>query len=129
MTVPQDSFASEVIDLVIDGLKRGNRAFKGHPHHQGLAAVYCQALRCCLVNEIWGVEAPPSKVLQDVLDHLVADTPHQVFNAIRDLPAEEFGAAYRDYRIKAEQRGVNIEQLAKALAQAPQLARTLLAGR
>ncbi len=129
MKVLQDSFTSEVIDLAVDGLMRGSRMFEGHPHQQGLASVYCQALRCCLVNEIWGVEAPPSKVLEDVLDHLVADTPHQVFNAIRDLPAEEFGAAYRDYRIKAEQRGVNIEQLAKALAQAPQLARTLLARR
>ncbi len=119
------SFSSEVIVLAVDGLMQGGQLFEGNPHRQGLAGVYCQALRYCLINEIWGVEAPPSQVLQDVVEHLVTETPHQVLDAIRSLPAEEFGEAYRIYRFKARELGVDIKQLANALAKAPQLARNL----
>lgn len=120
---PQSEFPPDVVILAVSGLMQGMVHFDGHPYQQGIAHVYCHALRYCLLNEIEGTEASATEVLQDVVARLPPATPQPIVDGIRNMSPAEFDEAYKAFRLKVGETGVDLEQLANALAQAPALAR------
>ena len=123
---PTPPFPPDVMVLAVTGLMQGMTHFHGHPYQQQLAQLYCFALRYCLLNEIEGIAASPSSVIEDVIGHLADGTPQPILDGFRTLTAAEFNEAYKAFRMQIGEEGADIEQVADALPRAFELAKTFM---
>lgn len=118
-----ESFSKKVISLTLTVYFTGMQHFEGHPFQQGLAAVFCHAVRFTLLNELEDRTQSSADVLGEVINCLPPSTPHEAIDTFQSLAPSEFEQWYKSIRSMAEKEGVVITEFAKALSSAQEIAR------
>lgn len=117
-------FSQEAIALTASVYFIGMNQFEGHKFQQGLAAIFCHAIRFALLNGLEDRTQTSAEVLGEVVDCLAPATPSEAIDAFKSLPPSEFEEWYKRIRIMAGQQGVEIEEFAKTLSNAQEIFRS-----
>jgi len=115
-------FSPPVITLTMTAYITGMMHFDGHRFQQGLAGVFCHALRFALLDELEGTEQTAVALLKDVVDHIAPGTPQEILDALKSLSPDKFDENYKILRIKAGEEGIDIAEFAEALKHAKEIA-------
>jgi hypothetical protein len=115
-------FSRATIEQTFSTYLFGAIEFGGNPYEQGLAGVYCQALRFALLDELEGKDRTGAEALKDVVDNLAPDTPPEASEALKALSPDKFNEQYKILRIQAGEKGIDIAEFAEALQYAKDIA-------
>jgi hypothetical protein len=103
----------------------GANHFDGQQFQQGLAQVFCIAIREAILDELEGIAPNLPKNVADAVNMLHPSTPQGIKETFSEVEAVHFVSSYNEIRLLVAQEGVDLKQFADALRDATIICKTM----